>query len=61
MTNWLSELHTYMNVANDEDKLLVEALYKGSGSTMLPKGTLHPIERNLWQFTQYLAKVCTPG
>ncbi|WP_299847142.1 SRPBCC family protein [uncultured Roseovarius sp.] len=57
---WLNDLRDYMNVANDEDKLLVEALFKGTSSTLLPKGTLHPIERNLWQFTRYLAGKCCP-
>jgi len=23
----------------------------------LPQGTLHPIEKNLWQFTRYLSKI----
>ena len=56
--DWLAQLGTYMNVANDEDKVLVEALHRGTASTVLPEGTLHPIERNLWQFTRYLARVC---
>ena len=56
--NWLSELSDYMDTANDEDKILVQALNQGSASTILPKGTLHPIEKNLWQFTKYLHKMC---
>jgi phenylpropionate dioxygenase-like ring-hydroxylating dioxygenase large terminal subunit len=59
--NWLEQMRTYMNTANDEDKLLVEALFRGSASTLLPRGTYHPIERNLWQFTRYLARVCNTG
>lgn len=55
---WLNGLRDYMNVANDEDKVLVEALHRGSASPLLPEGTLHPIERNLWQFTRYLARIC---
>ena len=55
---WLDDLRTYMNVANDEDKVLVEALHTGTASTVLPHGTYHPIERNLWQFTRYLARMC---
>ncbi len=58
---WLNNLRDYMNVANNEDKLLVEALYRGTASTHLPRGTLHPIERNLWQFTRYLARLCCGG
>jgi hypothetical protein len=54
---WLSDLRDYMNVANDEDKLLVEALNTGSASPILPKGTYHPLERNLWQFARYLARM----
>jgi phenylpropionate dioxygenase-like ring-hydroxylating dioxygenase large terminal subunit len=53
--DWLSGMSDYMNIANDEDKLVVEGLYRGTSSSNLPMGTLHPIERNLWQFTRYLA------
>ena len=52
--NWLSELRDYINIANNEDKLVVEGLHRGSSSSRLPIGTFHPIERNLWQFIQYL-------
>jgi hypothetical protein len=55
---WLAKFKTYMEVANGEDKALVEALHRGSGSPILPAGTYHPIERNLWQFSRYLARVC---
>ena len=47
-----------MDTANGEDKPLVESLYGGTASPLLPHGTLHPIERNIWQFTRYLARVC---
>ena len=56
--DWLSKFKHYIDVANGEDKTLVEALHRGSASTLLPDGTYHPIERNLWQFTRYLARVC---
>ena len=55
---WLKEFKSYMIIANDEDKLLVEALHRGSASSKLPAGAYHPIERNLWQFTRYLARMC---
>ena len=55
---WLEQFRRYMDVANDEDKPLVEALHRGSSSPLLPAGTYHPIERNLWQFMRYLAGVC---
>lgn len=55
---WLDEFMSYMNVANGEDKPLVEALHKGTSSPLLPPGMLHPIERNIWQFTRYLARKC---
>ena len=55
---WLAEMKKFIDIANSEDKPLVEALFKGSASPLLPAGTLHPIERNLWQFTRYLARVC---
>lgn len=55
---WREGFRTYLNVANDEDKVLVEALHKGTRSPVLPEGTFHPIERNLWQFNRYLARVC---
>ena len=55
---WLADLSNYMDIANDEDKILVQALNQGSAATILPKGCLHPIEKNLWQFTQYLSRMC---
>lgn len=55
---WLSDFKAFMDTANGEDKPLVEALHKGSASPLLPTGILHPIERNIWQFTRYLAKTC---
>ncbi len=57
---WLARFKDYMEVANNEDKALVEALHRGSASPLLPAGTYHPIERNLWQFTRYLAGICKP-
>ncbi|MEM7209424.1 MAG: SRPBCC family protein [Pseudomonadota bacterium] len=59
---WLADFRRYMDVANDEDKPLVEALFKGTQSPLLPRGVYHPIERNLWQFVRYLNRVCNgPG
>ena len=55
---WLGKMKTFIDVANNEDKVLVEALHKGSRSPLLPRGAYHPIERNLWQFTQYLHAKC---
>ena len=55
---YVEEFRRYLLVANDEDKALVEALHRGSRSPRLPAGTYHPIERNLWQFTRYLARRC---
>ena len=55
--NWLQEMINYMGDANEEDRVLVEALFKGGASRTLPKGTLHPIEKNLWQFSKYLAQI----
>ena len=54
---WVTEKLEYMNTANGEDRVLVERLFQGSQSKRLPKGTYHPIEKNLWQFTRYLAKI----
>ena len=56
--SWLANFKAYMDTANGEDKPLVESLYRGTASPLLPHGTLHPIERNIWQFTRYLARVC---
>ena len=56
--DWLEQFRDYMIVANDEDKVLVEALHRGSASPRLPDGTYHPIERNPWQFMRYLAGIC---
>ncbi len=55
---WLADFKNYMDIANGEDKPLVEALHQGTASPLLPNGTLHPIERNIWQFIRYLARVC---
>jgi phenylpropionate dioxygenase-like ring-hydroxylating dioxygenase large terminal subunit len=55
---WAENFRHYINVANDEDKALVEALHVGSRSPLLPSGSYHPIERNLWQFVRYLAAAC---
>ena len=55
---WLAERKAYIDVANSEDKPLVEGLHRGTAAPLLPHGTLHPIERNIWQFTRYLAKAC---
>jgi choline monooxygenase len=55
---FVAEFRHYLEVANDEDKALVEALHRGSSSPYLSRGTYHPIERNLWQFTRYLAHRC---
>jgi phenylpropionate dioxygenase-like ring-hydroxylating dioxygenase large terminal subunit len=55
---WLAEFRQYLQVANHEDKALVEALHIGSRSPLLPQGAYHPIERNLWQFMRYLAQRC---
>jgi choline monooxygenase len=54
---WVLQMADYMNTANSEDKALVQGLYRGSSSQLLPKGTLHPIEKNLWQFTKYLSRI----
>jgi choline monooxygenase len=56
--DWLAKFKSYMDVANEEDRVLVEALHQGSASPILPDGTYHPIERNLWQFNRYLARCC---
>lgn len=55
---YVDEFRRYLMVANGEDKALVEALHSGSSSPLLPRGTYHPIERNLWQFMRYLARRC---
>ena len=54
---WLSQMSSYINIANEEDRPLVEGLYRGSASAVLPYGTFHPIERNLWQFIKYLSQI----
>jgi phenylpropionate dioxygenase-like ring-hydroxylating dioxygenase large terminal subunit len=56
--SWLDQLKSYMYAANSEDKELVEALFRGTQSPLLPPGTYHPLERNLWQFTRYLSRMC---
>ena len=55
---WRADFKHYIDVANGEDKALVEVLHRGSASPILPDGNYHPIERNLWQFTCYLNRLC---
>ena len=55
---WRDDFRAYLQVANEEDRTLVEALHQGSASPFLPTGAYHPIERNLWQFGNYLSRVC---
>ncbi|MFT5219024.1 MAG: choline monooxygenase [Planctomycetota bacterium] len=54
---WVDDFKHYMEIANEEDRELIEALHQGSKSPKLPGGCYHPIERNLWQFMRYLARV----
>ena len=54
---WKKDMLDYMNIANEEDRIVVEGLHRGTSSANLPNGTFHPIERNLWQFIRYLARV----
>ncbi|MCP4327239.1 MAG: Rieske 2Fe-2S domain-containing protein [Alphaproteobacteria bacterium] len=56
--SWLDEFRAYMDMANGEDRPVVEGLHRGTASPMLPDGALHPIERNIWQFIRYLDRVC---
>jgi choline monooxygenase len=56
--DWLDAFKDYMDTANAEDKPIVEALHQGTASPILPRGVLHPIERNIWQFIRYLDRVC---
>jgi hypothetical protein len=39
-------------------KALVAALHSGRAAPLLPEGTYHPIEPNLWQFTRYFSAAC---
>ena len=45
MTAGFTEMINYMGDANEEDRALVEALFQGSASSTLPKGTLHPLRK----------------
>ena len=54
---WLADLRRFMDVANDEDRPVCEALYQGTKAPHPPPGRYHPIERNIWDFTRYLARM----
>ena len=54
---WISGMRDYMNVANDEDKLVVEGLFHRTVSSNLSKRTFHSIEHNLFQFIKYLYRI----
>ena len=55
--DWLAGLRRFMDLANAEDRPLAEALYQGTAAPDLPTGRYHPIERNIWDFARYLARM----
>jgi len=54
---WIADQEAFMDSANEEDKPLIAALYRGTRSTRAPRGRLHPIEKNVWDFARYLSRM----
>ena len=53
---WISNLRTFMDAANNEDKPVIEALW--NGTQMTPgNGFYHKVERNLWNFATYIKRM----
>jgi phenylpropionate dioxygenase-like ring-hydroxylating dioxygenase large terminal subunit len=53
---WLDGLREFMDALNAEDKPVIEALHRGTTKTAGP-GWYHPIERNIWNFANYLQNI----
>ena len=59
--DWLAGMRRFMDRANEEDRPLCEALYQGTMAPQAPPGRYHPIERNVWDFGRYLARMTADG
>lgn len=57
LADWIASRRRFMDAANEEDRPLIEALYDGTSSLTPPRGHLHPIEKNVWDFARYLARI----
>ena len=54
--SWISNLRSFMDLANNEDRPIIEALWKGTRMTP-GNGFYHPVERNLWNFATYIKQM----
>ena len=53
--NWISELVTFFEHVNTEDRKVVEGIYAGSRSSFAVPGQLSWLEREIHDFQKYLA------
>jgi len=54
--SWVSELLTFFDDVNAEDRFVVEGIYDGSGSEYATSGPLSWLEREIHDFQVYLAQ-----
>lgn len=57
---WISELVTFFEHVNTEDRQVVEGIYAGSRSGFATPGQLSWLEREIHDFQQYLARRLVP-
>ncbi len=60
-SKWLGELVSFFDRVNNEDRELVEGIYRGSHSKEAKAGRLSWLERELHDFQRYLANALTPA
>ncbi len=56
---WLAETQQFFDMVNDEDRMLVEGIYRNTASRLAVPGPLSWLERELHDFQQYLARRLT--
>jgi len=56
----VAEIKAVLDKVNAEDRGLIESLYRGAASMFAESGRLCPLERSLWEFNRYVARMlCT--
>ena len=58
---WISELVTFFEHVNKEDREVVEGIYAGSKAGFAAPGQLSWLEREIHDFQQYLARRMVPN
>ncbi len=52
---WMAELNQFFDHVNEEDRLVVEGIYAGSGAGLAAAGRLSWLEREIHDFQKYLS------